>query len=176
MAAEFRFRATDAFVYVDTYRREILQPVPRIQSDLARVRERAESTDANLSPTRYFAELRALEHALNFVVKREEPNVVVLGHGDEEANLAEAKAGGAITKSAKQLAQELSRCEEHGETLEIALKQAKGREHELQAQIVSRDQQITRINYRLANSQSTVTVLTATLALVVVVLLLVVLL
>ena len=171
MSSEFKFRATDAFVYVDTYRRAILQPIGRIQNDLARVRERATAGDANLSPTRYYAELRAYEHAFNFVSKRQEPNVVFLGE-DEDAEVTDGK-GGKVAKSAKQLAKELSVCEEHGETLEISLKQSKAREHELQTELVSRDQLIERINHRLANTQSTITVLTTTLAVTVIVLLMV---
>jgi hypothetical protein len=173
MSAEFKFRASDAFVYVDTYRRAILHPLGRVQSDLARAREHTET--ATLAPTRHFAEVRALEHAANFVLKREEPGLVVLGEAEEGIAIADPKAaGGTVVKSAKQLAAELHRCEEHGETLEISLKQAKGREHELQAEIVSRDQQIARINHRLSGAQSTVTVLTVTLGVTVLVLLLVI--
>jgi len=169
--AEFKFRASDAFVYVDSYRRAILHPLPRIQADIARVREHTEA--AKLSPTRYFAELRALEHAANFVLKREEPGLVVLGESEEGVEVGDGK-GGTVTKSAKQLATDLRRCEEHGETLEIALKQAKSREHELQTEIVAREQQIARMQRRLDNIQSTVTVLTATLGVTVVVLMLII--
>ena len=159
MTAEFNFRATDAFLYVDTYRREILHPVARVQADLKRVEERPNG--AALSPSRYFAELRALQHALQFVLKREEPGMVVLGEGGEDSTAVDAKTG--AVKSARQLATDLQRCEEHGETLEVALKQVKARERELQGEIASRQQQIERMNLRLANSQSTITVLGVTL-------------
>jgi chromosome segregation ATPase len=172
VTVEYKFRAADAFVYVDTYRRHILYPAPRVQADLNRVRERLLDPNQNLSPTRLYAELRAVEHALAFVIKREEPGLVLLGEGEGEGDMPVAAANGP-GKSAKQLAHDLRLCEEHAETLELSLKQSKQREHELAAELQSREQYIERLKLRLETNQSTITVLSATLAVMVLVLVLV---
>lgn len=171
VSAKFKFRAADAFVYVDTYRRHILYPAARVQTDLNLARERLLDAKSNLSPTRLYAELRGVEHALAFVTRREEPGLVVLGES-EEGDLAPA---GNITggKSAKQLAHDLRVCEEHGETLELSLKQVKQREHALNVELQSREQLIARLNLRLETSQSAITVLSVALAVMVLVLALV---
>lgn len=174
MTAEFKFRAADAFVYVDTYRRHILYPAARVQTDLNRARDQLIDPKSNLSPSRLYAELRALEHALAFVTRREEPGLVVLGESEEDTEALAANATGG--KSAKQLAHDLRVCEEHSETLELSLKQARQREHELNAELQAREQHIARLQLRLETSQSTVTVLSAALAVAAVVLALVLLL
>lgn len=158
-AAEFRFRAADAFAYVDTYRRHILYPAPRVQADVDQAHERLLDPQAGLSPTRLYAELRALEHALAFVTKREEPGLVVLGESSEDL----APTGNGAGKTAKQLAQELRVCEDHSETLETSLKQYKQREQEIGAELQAREQQIVRLKLRMESAQSAITVLSATL-------------
>ncbi|MFA5529111.1 MAG: hypothetical protein WDA11_00445 [Thiohalomonadaceae bacterium] len=174
VSAKFKFRAADAFVYVDTYRRHILYPAARVQTDLNRARDQLIDPKSNLSPTRLYAELRALEHALAFVTRREEPGLVVLGESEEDtASLAANATGG---KSAKQLAHDLRVCEEHSESLELSLKQYKQREQELSTELQAREQYIARLKLRLETSQNTVTVLSAALAVAAVVLALVLLL
>lgn len=175
MSGDFKFRAVDAFVYVDTYRRQILHPASRIQSDLRRINDQLMHPAANLSPTRLYAELRAYEHALNFVVKREEPGMVVLGETDDDVAQAQVNLNnndGKPLRSAKQLANDLRICEEHSETLDVSLRQAKTRESELLDEIREREHRIERINRRMANSQSTLTVLSVTLGVTVLALLL----
>lgn len=168
MTAEFKFYAADAFVYVDTYRRHILYPAARLQTDLNRVRERLLDPKSELSPSRLYAELRGVEHALAFVLRREEPGLVVLGESEADvAALAGSINGG---KSAKELANELRACEEQNQTLEISLKQAKQREQELSAELLSREQNIERLKRRLETSESTITVLSAALAVMIVLL------
>ncbi|MCK9530251.1 MAG: hypothetical protein M0R77_06775 [Gammaproteobacteria bacterium] len=171
--AEFKFRAADAFAYVDTYRRHILYPATRVQVDVNQARERLLDPQASLSPTRLYAELRALEHALAFVTKREDPGLVVLGESAEDLAPTGNGTGG---KTAKQLAQELRVCEEHGETLETSLKQYKQREQEMGAELQAREQHIVRLKLREETAQSTITVLSASLVVTVLILALVLLL
>jgi len=170
--AEFKFRAADAFAYVDTYRRHILYPAARVQVDVSQARERLLSPQGTLSPTRLYAELRAIEHALAFITKREDPGLVVLGESAEDL----APTGNGTGKTAKQLAQELRVCEEHGETLETSLKQYKQREQEMGAELQAREQHIVRLKLREETAQSTITVLSASLVVTVLILVFVLLL
>jgi len=75
-----QFSAKDAFIYTDSYRKAIKLSAATIATDKERLKERFRR-GGGLDPS-YYAELRALEHALNYVVKGEEPGDVVLGELD----------------------------------------------------------------------------------------------
>lgn len=159
MVAKYRFRASDAFTYVDTYRREILANADRIQDDLKRIQE--EVWSASEAPSRVYAQLRAVEHALEFVVRREEPGLVVLGEtsgADEDESDSDSGESAEVTE----LKQALDKREAEVVTLQASLKHTKEKAADLEAEVVARDQQNRRLQHRLDSSQSTITVLSGT--------------
>lgn len=84
-----QFSAKDAFIYTDTYRRAIGQTAASITTEKERLKERLRRGEGGDSC--FYAELRALEHAMSFVVKREEPRYVLLGEVDGGAEPLEAR-------------------------------------------------------------------------------------
>jgi chromosome segregation ATPase len=75
-----QFSARDAFIYTDTYRQAIKLNAAAIATDKERLKERIRRGGGRDSA--YYAELRALEHAMNHVVRSEEPKRVLLGEAD----------------------------------------------------------------------------------------------
>ena len=76
-----KFSAKDAFIYTDTYRKAVKMNASTIATEKERLKARYRQSGG--SSNAYYAELRALEHAMNYVVKREEPKQVVLGELDD---------------------------------------------------------------------------------------------
>lgn len=162
----YRFLASDAFVYVDTYRRLLLGAPPLIRSALEQLE--AKTWSASDAPPRLYAELRAHQHALERLLKDEEPGLVVLG---ETGSGGEAAKGGPEqrqqpVRATNETREELRHCREEKEALEASLKQAKEREQELQGDLVQRRHEIGRLERKLSYTHSTAKVLGTTLVFV----------
>ena len=69
-----QFAARDAFIYTDTYRKAIKMSAATIATEKERLKERYRRGGGIDSS--YYAELRGLEHAMNHVVKGEEPKQI----------------------------------------------------------------------------------------------------
>lgn len=167
----YRFLANDAFVYVDTYRRLLMGAPPLIRSALEQLEEKTWSS--NQAPSRLYAELRAHQHALERLLKEEEPGLVVLGEAGSDSETGQdgpQQVRQAEAPAANDTREELMRCRGENEALEASLKQAKEREHELQGELVQRRHEIGRLERRLSYTHSTATVLGTTLAVVTIVL------
>ena len=120
----------------------------------------------------YYAELRALEHAMNYVVKREEPKQVVLGDLDdlpkeESSEEVEAKFTARLAEAQRQLNRE----KDDKERLKQDLRKVGDAYQKVQAQAVELSQTAMRLQRRLSQSTSTFGVLIFAMGIVIVVLL-----
>lgn len=142
-----KFMASDAMAYVDTYRRLVMNT----PGDITAARERLEAKirDMNLVPARLFAELRAHEHALNFVLKKQEPGMVTLG--EAQADTESAAGIAARDQERRQLEDEMAE-------LRRTLKKAAQREHELETELVMQQQELNRLKRKLAQTYNSVAV------------------
>lgn len=142
MADEVRkFMASDGFAYVDTYRRQVMNPPGDVKASMERLQERMHGM--NLVPPRLFAELRAHEHALNFLLKQQDPGMVLLGEA------AAAATDTADADARQELDDALAELRRH-------LKQAAQREHELQVELVQKNQELSRLNRKLTETYNSV--------------------
>ncbi len=158
------FPAKDAFVYVENYRRLILLPPSRIEVEKQRLEERY--WNAAAVPPHYYAELRAHEHALEYALKRTEPEMVVLG---DEAKWKEEAQKGELQRAAERALQEqeLKRLRDELGDAQRIVRVAQQREAELQAEIVQKAQQHQRLERKLSQTYSTFVVVTCTLLVVI---------
>jgi chromosome segregation ATPase len=142
-----KFMAGDAVAYVDTYRRLIMHTPGDITAAKERLLDRMH--EMNLVPARLYAELRAHEHALNFVLKKQEPGMVILGDAKEEAESAVDTA--AQDEARRKLEEEAADLRRH-------LKRAAQRENELEAELVVQGQEVARLQRKLAQTYNSVAV------------------
>jgi len=157
MAEELkRFLASDAFTYVDTYRSSILKSAVELNGDKERLQNRF--WESSTVGSRYYAELRAVEQALDYVLKGSEPGMVVLGDESKEPGVGEAPQG------------ELERCRlslqalsEEKERQDRAYRTLSSQAHELQAQLVQQHQVTNALRRRLVQNNSTFVVIATTM-------------
>ncbi len=151
----YKFMASDAFAYVDTYRRLVMST----PGDISASKERLEArmSEMNLVPPRLFAELRAHEHAFNFVGKRQDPGMVVLNDLPAES--------AAISKADDEVRERLE--DELAQAREM-LRQAGQHIQDIEADLVVQRQETARIQRKLSQTYSTVSIGGAALLLMVV--------
>lgn len=142
-----KFMAADAVAYIDTYRRLIMHTPGEITAAKERLQDRMH--EMNLVPARLYAELRAHEHALNFVLKKQEPGMVILG---------DAKDGAENDVATAAQDEERRKLEEEAADLRRHLKRAAQREHELEAELVMQGQEVARLQRKLAQTYNSVAV------------------
>ncbi len=141
----YKFMASDAFAYVDTYRRLVMTT----PGDISASKERLEAkmNEMNMVPPRLFAELRAHEHAFNFVGRKQDPGMVVLGDQPAES---------ALTQSADDEARQ--RLQDERDQARDMLRQAGGQIQDLEAALVVQRQETARVRRKLSQTYSTFTV------------------
>lgn len=132
----YKFMASDAFAYVDAYRRLVMSTPGDITASKERLEEKIR--DMNLVPPRLYAELRAHEQAFNFVMKRQDPGMVVLG--DQPGD-----GGPAVDEVRQQLEEDLSEARK-------LLRQCSQHQQELETQLVIQRQETARLQRRLAQT------------------------
>jgi predicted RNase H-like nuclease (RuvC/YqgF family) len=142
-----KFMAGDAVAYVDTYRRLIMNT----PGDITASRERLEARmhEMNMVPSRLYAELRAHEHAVNFVLKKQEPGMVTLG---------EAVEGSDGTTDLTARAEELRQLEDEVVDLRRNLRMAAQQQHELETELVVQSQEVGRLKRKLEQTYNSVAV------------------
>ncbi|MFA5627729.1 MAG: hypothetical protein WCX90_09115 [Thiohalomonadaceae bacterium] len=138
-----KFMATDAMSYVDTYRRLIMTTPGDIKVSRERIEARLQ--EMNLVPSRLYAELCAHEHALNFVLKKQEPGMVILGEAQ-----AEQESDESIKRD-----EERQQREAEVDDLRRKLKHAAQQYHELEVELVERRQEVASLNRKLAQTYNT---------------------
>lgn len=155
----YAFQARDAFVYVDLYRRLKVESTDYVTKERQKLVEKF--WNMKELPSRYWAELRAHEHALEWITKRGgEPGLVVLGETDENGQPKESA-------EAKQRMAELRKCRDDNAVMARNLQQYQLKEKEWQGAMVEKSQEIAKINRRLNQTQSTSTVVGITLLIVI---------
>lgn len=150
-----QFLASDAFAYVDTYRHSILKSAGVLNSDKERLQNKF--WESSSIDSRFYAELRAVEHALDYVLRGTEPGLVILG---EPAKGEVEGAPQAELDECKQALQEVSM--DKGK-LDKAYRQLTGQAQQLQAQVVQQRQESNALRRRLAQNNSTFVVIAMTM-------------
>ncbi len=151
------FLASEAFAYVDTYRNSILKSASALNSEKERLNNKFwESSTVDL---RYYAELRAVEHALDYVLKGTDPGTVILGEPAAEAEGEGAPAAEEL-EECRQTLQELG--QEKGK-LDKSYRQLVGQAQQLQAQLVQQRQEANALKRRLTQNNSTFVVIAMTM-------------
>jgi t-SNARE complex subunit (syntaxin) len=148
-----QFPAADAFVYVDTYRDGILKSATILNEQKELLDKRF--WDSSSVDSRFYAELRAVEHALNYVLRGEEPGMVVLG---DPAQLEEISR-----QDYEECKQSLQQFSLERTKLDNALRQSQSQAQELQAHLVQERQQGAALKRRLAQNNSTFMVIIVTM-------------
>lgn len=154
-----KFMASDGMAYVDTYRKLLLQPPGDVTESLERLKTKM--FEMNMVPPRLYAELRAHEHALNYLVKRQDPGMVILG---------EAKAEPTAQEVAAAENEEVERLEDELKDAQKKLKIATQHIHDVEAELVMKRQEAARLQRKIAQTYNSVAV--AGVAMVVVMLVL----
>jgi len=147
MSAEiYKFMAADAISYVDTYRRLIMNTPGDISISRDSLDERMQ--EMNVVPPRLYAELRAHEHALDFVLKQQEPGMVALGElpaPPSEEEQAERR-------------DKLERLENEQRACKQKLKQLTQQRQEMEAELVERRQEVEGLKRKISQTYDTVAV------------------
>lgn len=156
-----QFDAKDAFTYVDLYRNSIRKRAAILKEELE-VKQKHLWEEKAL-PKHFYAELRALEDALQHVTKGGEPGWVVLG---DPAEAVEQDCDPAELEACLQQHAQLN---EERLALEKKLKQALAKHEEFQATLVSQRQEMTTLQRKLEQNNSTFMVVVATMFLVILV-------
>lgn len=168
-----QFTAKDAFIYTDTYRKAVNMNAADIATEKERLKARTRQGGATGSS--YYAELRGLEHAMNFLVKSEEPSLVLLGEMDginkkvEDEN-PEAK----LTARLADVQRVLNKEKDQKEKLKKDLKAVGEAYAKLQAKAVELNTLTVRLQRKVAQTSSTFGVVGFAMFVVIVVLLLVI--
>ena len=150
-----QFLASDAFTYVDTYRNSILRSASTLSGEKDRLQNKFwESSSVD---SRFYAELRAVEHALNYVLQGAEPGMVILGEPSKDG--AEGMPQAELDEC-KQALQEVS---QDKSKLDKAYRQLAGQAQQLQAQLVQQRQEANALRRRLAQNNSTFVVIAMTM-------------
>ncbi len=168
-----QFSARDAFIYTDTYRKGIKMNAANIATEKERLKARARQAGGTVDTT-YYAELRAYEHAMNYIVKREEPRTVMLGELEEgvEVETAEVREG-KLNARIGELQRVLSNEKEQKEKLKVDLKKVGEAYQHLQEEAVELRRGTARLRRKLAQTSNTFGVVGFAMFMVIVVLLMV---
>jgi chromosome segregation ATPase len=166
-----QFSAKDAFLYTDTYRKAVKMNASTIAHEKERLKERYRHTGG--SDSSYYAELRGLEHAMNYVVKNEEPKLVILGEADGSKKEPEVDKEAQLTARLAEMQRKVSAEKESKEKLKKDLKSVGEAYKRLQAEAIELRQTAMRLQRRMAQSTSTFGVVVFALTVVIVVLLVV---
>lgn len=171
MAGEIdQFSAKDAFIYTDTYRKAVKMSASTIATEKERLKDRAHRGSG--IDSHYYAELRALEHAMNKVVKGEEPKQVLLGEADGDVETA-ADREAKLTTRLSGLQKSLSKEKEEKEKLKKDLKTVGDAYAKLQVRATELSQLTARLQRKVRQTSSTFGVVGFSMFVVIVVLLLV---
>lgn len=158
-------QAGDIIFYVENYKRLIHKSVGEINREKELYEEKYWQSD--FVGTRYYAGLRAFEHASDYVLRQQKPGLVLLGEESGESESEESQE--AVIEAACRKVRDEKQVEIEG--LSQQLKQARAREQEMQGELVLRGQQLKTLGRRLEQAQSNYVILIGALALVIVVLL-----
>lgn len=162
MSKKQSFRAADAFAYVDTYRRSILNHASRISAEKEKLEEKM--WGMTVVPSRLYAEWRAHEHALRFVVENKETDVVVIGPDEGSADTPDP------LEKAEELRGRAERAENELGQANRKLRQAAEREHDYQVEMVKKNQELARVKRKLSQTYSSISVVGTTFLVLVVIL------
>jgi hypothetical protein len=155
-----QFYASEAFSYVDAYRSGTHKTAEILREEKEKLDKKYWENDS--APAELVAELRGIEHALNYVVKGEEPGLVRLGDGAPGEGGSSAAELNECRETLQLLSNERNR-------LEQKLKQSKNQGQELQAEMIRARQQSQALRRRLVQNNSTFVVVVATMFLVILV-------
>lgn len=168
-----KFSAKDAFTYTDTYRRAIKMDAATIATEKERLIGRARTSGGGNSG--YYAELRALEHAMNHLVKGAEPGTVLLGEGEvSEDGESEEEKIARLTAKLAQVQANVKNEEEQKRQLKKDLKAVGDAYSKLQATANELNQMTARLQRKVRTTSSTFGVVTFTMFMVIVALLMVI--
>ena len=165
-----KFSARDAFTYTDTYRKAIKLSAAAIATEKERLKERYRrggGTDSS-----YYAELRGLEHAMNHVVKGEEPQKVILGELDGTSkNSVEAREE-KLQAQLVDVQRRLSKEKEDKERLKKDLKTVGEAYNKLQVEATALSKAVMQLRRKVTQTSNTFGVVGFSMFVVIVVLLL----
>jgi hypothetical protein len=166
-----QFSARDAFIYTDAYRKAIKQNAATIATEKERLKERVRRGGGRDSG--YYAELRALEHAMNYVVRSEEPKRVVLGEVDSssEPESTEEERQAQLTAELAETQRLLARERADKEKLKGDLRSVGEAYATLQARAVELSQLTVRLTRKVERTTSTFGVIIFAMSVVIAVLL-----
>lgn len=166
-----QFSARDAFIYTDTYRKAIKQNAAAIATEKERLKEHVRHGGSRDSG--YYAELRALEHAMNFVVRREEPKRVMLGEADgsSDSENTEEDREAQLTASLAETQRLLARERADKDKLKGDLRTVGDAYAALQARAVELTQLTVRLTRKAERATSTFGVIVFAMSVVIAVLL-----
>jgi hypothetical protein len=156
-----QFQAQDAFIYVDTYRKSILKSASILADSIERLDK--QYWEESQSDPKLVAELRAMQDALRYVAKGEEPGLVTLGDVNVE-------------RQSNPSNEELSDCRatvssltDQREQLEQRIRLLRNQDSELSGYVVHARQQLQVYRRRLVQSNSTFVVVVTAMFIVIVV-------
>lgn len=152
------FHARDAFAYVDLYRRLKVENADYVTKERDKLVEKF--WNMKEAPSRYFAELRAHEHALEWILHRREPGLVVLGEVGEDGRPTESS-------EARQCKEDLRKCRDDSALMAGQLQQYQRAEKEWQANLLEKSQQVKKLHRKLNQTHSTFMVVGITLLIVI---------
>lgn len=158
MSETTQFQAKDAFTYVDTYRSGIHKTADILREEKEKLDKRLweqEKVDPQL-----LAELRGVEHAINYVVRGEEPELVSLGEASGGESVVSAVELSECRDTVNRLSNERNR-------LDQKVKQLKNQGQEIQTEVIRARQQNQALQRRLTQSNSTFVVVVGTMFLVI---------
>jgi len=155
-----KFMASDAMAYVDTYRKLLMQPPGDVTESLERLKTKM--FEMNLVPPRLYAEMRAHEHAFNYLTKQQEPGMVILG---------DAKAEPTPQELAAAENEEMERLEDELKDAQKKLRRAAEHIQQQEAELVIKRQEAARLQRKIAQTYNSVAVAGAAMVVVLLVLL-----
>lgn len=158
-------QAGDIFFYVDNFKRLIRKSVGEINRE--REQYEAKYWDSEFVGTRYYAGLRAHEHAVDYVLRQEQPGLVLFGDKPDD-EVGEEKQSNLIEEACNKV-----RAEKQTEVdgLKQQLQQSRKKEQEMQGEVVQREQQLRILARRMESAQSTYIVLVGAMGVIIVLLL-----
>ena len=171
MAGEIdKFSAKDAFIYTDTYRKAVKMSASTIATEKERLKERAHRGSG--IDSHYYAEMRALEHAMNKVVKGEEPKQVLLGEANSSHVETAAEVEAKFTTRLSSVQMVLNKEKEDKEKLKKDLKAVGDAYATLKARATELNQLTARLQRKVRQTSSTFGVVGFAMFVVIVVLVL----
>ena len=159
-----QFQAQDVFIYVDTYRKSILKSAAILSEHIERLEK--QYWNETQSDPKMVAELRAMQDALRYVAKGEEPGLVTLGDVNVER---QSGTGSASTEELKECRATVESLSAQREQLEQRLRQIRNQDSELQGYVVHARQQVLTCRRRLVQSNSTFVVVVTAMFIVILV-------